>query len=506
MISGKYLDILNNPKTQNEILKDTLSKFSENIAIDYFNSKISYRELDSLSKSVSSQLEIKKGDVVIVSMQNIPQFIITELAIWRKGGIVLPINPSYSERELNFIIDDSGAKLMIRSCEAVNTKRIKTITTDPETFHEIPEDFKTKWKVSSCEEELEFKSSNGEESTLTPDDLALLIYTSGTTGKPKGVPITYSNIFASSMIYKEWFEFSEKDKVLGIAPFFHVTGQIFHITTSILSGSEIDISFRFDPLLALKDVEEKRTTVTMSVATAYRAMLNVYDNQDLSSMRLWSSGGMPMPRALELEWKDKIGQWIYMAWGLTETTSPATLWPYPYEGELPVDKETGVVSSGIPVYNTEIRIEDGEFLVRGPQVVSGYWKMEKFKDGWLPTGDVGKIIDDWVYVIDRKKDVIDASGFKIMPREVEEVIYMHPAVSEVAVVGLPDEYRGETIAAFIKLKSEYKASEKIKEEIISLCKNNLAPYKVPKIINFVDEVPKTPSGKIMRRAFRNENK
>jgi len=131
--------------------------------------------------------------------------------------------------------------------------------------------------------------------------------------------------------------------------------------------------------------------------------------------------------------------------------------------------------------------------------------MDKFKDGWLPTGDVGKIVDGWIYIIDRKKDIINASGFKIMPREVEEVIYMHPAVSEVAVVGLPDEYRGETVAAFIKLKNGYKASEKLREDIITFCKNNLAPYKVPKILNFVDEIPKTPSGKIMRRAFRNEN-
>ncbi|AWR96070.1 AMP-binding protein [Acidianus brierleyi] len=482
------------------------SNTSDTIALDYFGEKISFRKLNSMINSVSSQLNIQNGDIVIISMQNIPQFVISEFAVWKKGGIVLPINPSYSERELNFIIENSGAKLMIRSCEAISSKKIENITTNPESFHEIPNELKTKWKLIDCEEQLDFKSSSSEERLVYPDDLALLIYTSGTTGKPKGVPITHSNIFASSMIYKKWFNFSEKDKVLGIAPFFHVTGQIFHITTAILSGSEIDISYRFDPSLALRDVEEKKTTVTMSVATAYRAMLNVYDNEDLSSMRLWSSGGMPMPRALELEWKERIGQWIYMAWGLTETTSPATLWPYPYNGKLPVDKETGIVSSGIPVYNTEIKVaEDGEVLVRGPQVVSGYWKMDKFKDGWLPTGDVGKIVDGWIYIIDRKKDIIDASGFKIMPREVEEVIYMHPAVSEVAVVGLPDEYRGETVAAFIKLKNGYKASEELKEDIITFCKNNLAPYKVPKVLNFVDEIPKTPSGKIMRRVFRNEN-
>ncbi|BDC18833.1 AMP-dependent synthetase [Acidianus sp. HS-5] len=508
MIKGEELSEIYNPKTQPKILEESASKYGDNVAIDYFGNRITYNDLYLMVKGISSQLDIRKGDIVILSMQNIPQFIILEYAIWEKGGIVLPVNPSYSERELEFLIHDSGVHLMIASCEAkVDNSKIKVIRTSPYTFHEIPEELREKWKVNDCNEELNFKSlSRDLAEDLKPNDLALLVYTSGTTGKPKGVPITHVNIFASSIIYNKWFNFSERDKILGIAPFFHITGQIFHITTAVLSGSEIDISYRFNPSLALRDVEEKKTTVTMSVATAYRAMLNAYNNEDLSSMRLWSSGGMPMPRALELEWKEKIGQWIYMAWGLTETTSPATLWPYPYDGELPVDKETGIVSSGIPVYNTEIKVaEDGEILVRGPQVVSGYWKMDKFKDGWLPTGDIGKIVNGWVYIIDRKKDIIDASGFKIMPREVEEVIYEHPAVSEVAVVGLPDEYRGETVAAFIKLKDSYEPSEKLKEEIISLCRKNLAPYKVPRIVNFVNEIPKTPSGKIMRRAFRNEN-
>jgi long-chain acyl-CoA synthetase len=501
IVKGNELEAIKSPRPQSEILAPR-----DEIAIDYFGTKISYRELYSMVKSVSSQLEIKKGDVVILSMQNIPQFIITEYAIWKKGGIVLPVNPSYSERELEYLVKDSGAKLMIASCESNVPKGIKVIRTNPNTFHEIPSELREKWKISDCEEELDFKSlSSPEEVKVNPDDLALLVYTSGTTGVPKGVPITHSNIFASSVIYREWFKFTDKDKVLGIAPFFHITGQIFHITTAILSGSQIVTSFRFDPVIALSDVEEKKTTVTMAVATAYRAMLNAYSSEDLSSMRLWSSGGMAMPRALELEWRNKVGQWIYMAWGLTETTSPATLWPYPYIGELPVDPEYNIVSSGVPVYNTEIMLaEDGELLVRGPQVVKGYWKMPPFKDGWLPTGDIGKIINGWVYIIDRKKDIINASGFKVMPREVEEVIYMHPAVDEVAVVGLPDEYRGETVAAFVKVKEGYEENEKLKEEIISLCRRNLAPYKVPKIINFVKEIPKTPSGKIMRRAFRGE--
>ncbi|QXJ33908.1 class I adenylate-forming enzyme family protein [Saccharolobus shibatae] len=496
-------------KTQPDILEESVERYKDKIAISYFSKDITYNDLLRMVRSISSQLseKIGKGDVVILSTQNIPQFIIAEYAIWNLGGIVLPVNPSYSERELEFLIKDSGAKLMIASCEAVKPKSIEIITTNPDTFAEISSEYKEKWKINNdCEEMLNLKGNvRGVKRNVLPSDLALLVYTSGTTGLPKGVPITHSNIYASTWIYNKWFKYNDNDKVLGIAPFFHITGQIFHITTSIFSGSSISTFFRFDPDLALQNVENEKTTITMAVATTYRAMLNALNKHDLSSMRLWSSGGMAMPKALEEEWKAKVGDYIYMAWGLTETTSPATLWPYPYEGKLPVDPETDIVSSGIPVYETEIAIaEDGEVLVRGPQVVKGYWKMREFKDGWLPTGDIGKIVDGWVYIIDRKKDIINTSGFKVMPREVEEVIYKHYAVEEVAVVGLPDPYRGEAVVAFVKLKGNYRPSEELAKDIINYCRRNLAPYKVPREVRFVDEIPKTPSGKIMRRVFRDE--
>ena len=504
IIRGEKVDW--EPRTQVEVLRESVNRFKDRYVIDYLGSKITYEELDRMSNSVAFQLSeyVKKGDIVIVSMQNIPQFIIVEYAIWKLGGVVLPINPSYTERELKYIVRDSNAKLMIASCESNTIDEIKVIRTNPNTFHEVPQN----WKIQDCEEELEFKGtiSNEVVNKVEVNDLALLVYTSGTTGKPKGVPITHSNIYASSWIYKNWFKFNENDKILGMAPFFHITGQIFHITTPILSGSSIHISYRFDPQLSLIIAEESKTTLTMLVATAYRAMLNFLDKQDLTSMRVWSSGGMAMPKTLEEEWKSKVGNWIYMAWGLTETTSPATLWPYPYNGKLPVDNEYNIVSSGIPVYNTEIKLcEDGEILVRGPQVVKGYWKMGEFKDGWLQTGDIGKIVNGWVYIIDRKKDIINASGFKIMPREVEEVIYQHPAVEEVVVAGIPDEYRGENVIAYVKLRKGYEKSMELAKDIINHCRKLLAPYKVPREVKFVDEIPKTPSGKIMRRAFKGED-
>jgi len=257
----------------------------------------------------------------------------------------------------------------------------------------------------------------------------------------------------------------------------------------------------------------------MLAATAYISLLNnpLIHNTDMSSMRLWSSGGMPVARKLEESWKELTNSWIYVAWGLTETTSPATLWPYPYDGPLPLDKETGIVSSGIPVYDTSVKIESedgmelpegdaGEIAVKGPQVIPGYLNKPEetkktFREGWLYTGDIAKIKGGWVYIIDRKKDLINSSGFKIWPREVEEVLYLHPCVSEAAVVGVQDSYRGEAVKAFIKLKDECKGA--IGEKEIEMhCRRFLAPYKVPRHVEFLEEIPKTQSGKVLKRVLR----
>ncbi|WP_054837487.1 class I adenylate-forming enzyme family protein [Metallosphaera hakonensis] len=495
MVKGPFLQEIEFTRPQTQILD---SAPQDKMAINYLGTRITYERLKEMVSSVSSQLNISKGDVVVLSTQNIPQFLIAEYAIWMKGGVVLPVNPSYSERELELVARNSKAKLVIASCESSVPEGVPVIRTNPETFHDLSE-FREKWGIQDCNEELNLRSGKGELIHPLPEDLAVLMYTSGTTGTPKGVPITHANLFASSLIYVKWFKFQE-ERVLGIAPFFHITGQVFHVTASILSGSQIVATFRFDPNLALDTAEKERTTVTMSVATAYRAMLNSLSDQDLSSMRLWSSGGMPMPRVLEEEWRRRVGQWIYMAWGLTETTSPATLWPYPYSGELPVN-EMGVVSSGVPVYNTEIIVaEDGELKVRGPQVVKGYWGMVEFVEGWLPTGDLGEIRDGWVYVLDRKKDIIVTSGFKVMPREVEEVLHLHPAVEEAAVVGIEDQYRGERVVAFVKLRPGF--GEEIVKQLGEFCRARLAPYKVPREFRIVSEIPKTGSGKIVRRALK----
>ncbi|BBD73239.1 AMP-dependent synthetase [Sulfodiicoccus acidiphilus] len=457
-----------------------------------------------------------------VITQNVPQFVVLEYAVWKLGGVLVPLNPMYTPRELEYYFRDSDAKVVVATCESLSKAREAAkgrvvVQTSPDTFHPLPDQVREKWKVESCEEGLYLKGrSTFHVEVQDPEDVALLVYTSGTTGDPKGAVIKHKNLYASSWIYREWFKFTPQDKVLGAAPLFHVTGLVFHVATSVLSGASLRLFYRFDPDLALSTVEEEKTTATMAAATAFIAMVPKLRGRDLKSMRLWSSGGMAVPLSLEKQWREGTGSWIYVAWGLTETTSPATLWPYPYEGDVPLDPKTNVVSSGIPVYYTWVKLVDselvdgeevGEIAVKGPQVVDGYWNKPEanaktFRDGWLLTGDVAKLINGWVYIIDRKKDLINASGFKVYPREVEEVIYLHPAVEEVAVVGVPDPYRGETVKAFVKLKDGYSGNESLKRELELFCRERLAAYKVPREVEFVDEVPKTASGKILRRAFR----
>ncbi|MFI5420524.1 MAG: AMP-binding protein [Nitrososphaerales archaeon] len=521
---------------QFEIFRDSVANYSRNIVLEYFDRTISYLEMGSVVSSLALQLGkfVRKGDVIAVSLQNVPQFVLLEYAAWKLGCIFLPLNPMYTERELQFMINDAGVSLIVCLCETFDTvvgavknsgKNIPILRTNAHTFHRVPQDLSTKWKIVDGPEDLSLNDE--EDSAYTPSetsDPALLVYTSGTTGEPKGALITHGNIFASASIYRRWFQITPADKVLGVAPFFHITGLVFHIAAAILSGGSIFMEYRFDPELALRSSEAKKTTITMIAATGYSAMLSsgALQNRDLSTMRLWSSGGMPVPRYLEENWKQETGKWIYIAWGLTETTSPSTLWRYPHEGPLPLDHETNFVSSGVAVDFTELKIVDtddpekestglGEIAVKGPQVIQAYLNrpeatQKTIVKGWLLTGDIGKIVNGNLYVIDRKKDIINVSGFKVWPREVEDVLLGHPDVEEVAVVGIPDPYRGETVEAFIKLKNGLSPSHSLDESIMTLARRNLAAFKVPRKMEFVKEIPKTSSGKIMRRYFRDLKK
>jgi long-chain acyl-CoA synthetase len=313
------------------------------------------------------------------------------------------------------------------------------------------------------------------------------------------------------------------DVVLGVAPLFHVTGEVAHSAIAALAGIPLVLYYRFDPAETLRLIEQWKVTVTVASITVYIALMNHPDirKRDLSSFVKAYSGGAPVSEAVVNEFESLTGLYLYNVYGMTETNSPSHI--VPWKMRAPVDPESGALSVGLPVQNCTVKIMDledgskelspgevGEIVDAGPIVVPGYWQKPKetnhaIRDGWLYTGDVGKMDGEgWFYVVDRKKDMIVASGYKVWPRDVEDVIFQHPAVRETAVVGIPDPYRGETVKAFIALKEEYKDPIR-PEDIISFCKERMAAYKYPRQVEFVPEIPKTLTGKFLRRSLREKD-
>ncbi|MDQ3285927.1 MAG: AMP-binding protein, partial [Actinomycetota bacterium] len=331
------------------------------------------------------------------------------------------------------------------------------------------------------------------------------VYTSGTTGQPKGTMETHSNVAFNSEVYRTWMQIGDEDSVFGAAPLFHITGLVGHVGLVGLAGIPLVLSHRFDPEEALRLIEKWRPTMTIASITAFMAMMNTPDSEDsdLSSLVKCYSGGAPIPPSVAAQFEEKFGIYIHNAYGLTESNSPTHF--VPWGTHAPVDEESGALSVGVPVPNCEARLVDvedpseevpvgepGEFAAKGPMIFAGYWNKPEetegaFHDAYFLTGDVAVMDEDgWFYVVDRKKDMINVSGYKVWPREVEDTLYEHPQVMEAAAVGVPDEYRGETVRAFVALKEEGSVSE---EEVLEHCKQRMADYKYPGQIDFLEELP-----------------
>jgi long-chain acyl-CoA synthetase len=351
---------------------------------------------------------------------------------------------------------------------------------------------------------------------LSGEDVAFMVYTSGTTGAPKGAMNTHRNVVFATSVYERWIGLTGADTILGLAPLFHVTGLIGHVTLAMLTGSPLVLFYRFDAEEACRLTERHRATFTVSAVTAFVALLgsDAMGRFDLSSLTKLYTGGAPTPPGVLDEWYARTRSKIHPMYGLTEATSPTHMTPFGCRP--PIDPRMGVMSVGVPVFNTDVRVltdggreagprEVGELVIAGPQVVSAYWQKpaetaEALRDGELRTGDVG-FVDErgWFYLVDRAKDMIVASGFKVWPREVEEVLYLHPAVREAAVIGIPDPYRGETIKAVVSLRPGHHATV---DDIKAFARERMAAYKYPRIVEIVDDLPKTTSGKIMRRLLQ----
>jgi long-chain acyl-CoA synthetase len=511
-------------------------------AVYYFDHAITYGEIDRLSDSLAAafdDLGLRKGDRVVLDLQNVPQFLVATYAAWKIGAIAVPLNPMYKESELTYFCQDSGARIFLTLNEIAaaldlsflrETAIEKVITTSSLDLYPAAAGVPSmlngakKAAVPGTLQLLELLNSYEGKTVknpgLSPDDVAYLTYTSGTTGPPKGAMNTHGNVAFNARVYEVMQHIDENDVVLGVAPLFHVTGEVAHSAIAALAGIPVVLYYRFDPGETLRLIERWKVTMTVASITVYIALMNHPDikSRDLSSFTKAYSGGAPVSEAVVKQFQELTGLYLYNVYGMTETNSPSHI--VPWGKRAPVDPESGALSVGVPVQNCVMKIMDledgsqellpgevGEIVDFGPIVVPGYWQKPEetehaIRDGYLYTGDVGKMDEDgWFYVVDRKKDMIVASGYKVWPRDVEDVIYKHPAVRETAVVGVPDPYRGETVKAFVALKEGMESSV-TPEEIMSFCKSRMAAYKYPRQVEIVSEIPKTLTGKFLRRALR----
>jgi long-chain acyl-CoA synthetase len=524
-----------------EMLLATVESMPEQVAMYYFDRAISYSELDRTSSALAFALKqrgIRDGDCIALYLQNIPQFLIGLYGAWKVGAIVVPCNPMFKQHELEYHLNDSGAKALIcleSLFEAVvrdnidNTKVEFTITTceldyaDQDPVPVLLRASRKRWfgeTLDMLELLAQYDGMNVEFPSLMPQDIAFLTYTSGTTGRPKGAMNTHANVVFNATCYQQWMQLDSNDVVIGVAPFFHITGLIAHLAVATLAGMPIIIFYRFEPAEMLRLIEKWHGSFTVAAITVYIALLNHPDirTRNLASFRKAYSGGAPVSPSIVENFEKITGTYIHNIYGLTETTSPSHA--VPLGVRAPVDPVSGALSVGVPIPNTICRVIDvandqdlppgmiGELITTGPEVVAGYWEKPEetahaIREDYLFTGDVAKMDEEgWFYLVDRKKDMIIASGFKIWPREVEDVLYQHPAVREAGVVGAPDPYRGETVIAYVSLKSGFEGKV-TPQELIDFCKQRLANYKYPRQIEILEELPKTPSGKFLRRELRN---
>jgi long-chain acyl-CoA synthetase len=492
---------------------------------------LSATEVKELVDGLASGLArfgVAAGDRVALQLQNDPQFVVGLLAAWRLGAIAVPCSPMLRERELAAQLHDAGPVALIAldhlyqdvGGAVASGAGVRTvITTSRDELYERIGTTTTALTAPATRSLRHIATTSDRWAAgayPAPGDVAVLTYTSGTTGPAKGAMNTHANIAQASRIYRDCLEVGQDDVILGIAPLYHITGLTAHIGLSLATGAPLILAHRFDPAETCRMIERYRATVTVAAITAYVAIANheAARAHDLSSLRLAYSGGAPIAPATVHDIRARTGLRIRPVYGLTETTGPCHLCPR--ELDAPVHADNGAMAVGLPAPETEARIvsedgrslppgEVGEVAIRGDQVVGGYWRRPEetahaLPDGELLTGDVGLIDEDgWLYLVDRRKDLIIASGFKVWPREVEDVLYEHAAVREAAVVGAPDSYRGETVWAYVSLKAGCETSE---GELIAHCRDRLAAYKYPRVVRILAELPKTHSGKILRRDLR----
>lgn len=484
--------------------------------IYYRDEVFTLRQVDDQSNKLAAAFLLAgfgKGDRLAIYLQNTPHFLLGALAAWKLGGIVVTVNPMYRSRELREVLVDSAPRILL--CER-NADLLEVSKLAAEVGIA---------KVINCAAEPGGADSWSELLTsdalspglgVDPADIATLIYTSGTTGPLKAVASSHANLMQGVEVYRTWAALTPDDTVIAIAPLVHVTGIVGYLAPALSVPTPLILTYRFSPQAFAAAVQRHQATFTIGPTTAFIALTEAADVSPdaLRSLIKCYSGGAPIPAAVVERFGAKFGHVMLGVYGLTEATGPTHIVPRGHAA--PIDAATGTLSVGIPVSGMDCEIvgetgealsthEPGELLLRGSQIATSYWRRVAESDATftprgLRTGDICSMdIDGWFYVIDRIKDQINASGFKVWPREVEDTLYQHVAVAECAVIGIPDPYRGETVQAFVVVRAGQRTTP---QELETFCRERLAAYKVPRSVLFVDQLPKTASGKILRRELK----
>jgi long-chain acyl-CoA synthetase len=485
------------------ILTETAARHGDSTAFKLDDVELNYTLLDEASARFAALLKakgIEPGDRVGLMLPNVPYFPLVYYGSLRAGAIVVPMNVLLKEREVLFYLEDPGAKLLFAwhgFAEAAESGAsdagAECVLVKPGEFEQL---------VGSQEPDYSLADKRA-------DDTAVILYTSGTTGTPKGAQLTHANLRDNCTVSARALgHFSTEDVLLGALPLFHTFGQTCTMNCGVLSGACVTMLPRFEPEKALEIIERDRVTVFQGVPTMYNAMLHAdnADSIDASSLRVCNSGGAAIPVELIRAFEKKFDCAILEGYGLSET-SPVASFNHPGRPRKPG-------SIGTPIEGVEMQVWDddgnevpqgevGEIVIRGHNVMKGYWGRPDAtenaitNDGWFHTGDMARVDEDgYFFIVDRKKDMIIRGGYNVYPREIEEVLYEHPAVMEAAVVGVPDSALGEEVGAAVVL---CKGEQLDPAELRNYVKEQVAAYKYPRKIWFVDELPKGPTGKILKR-------
>jgi long-chain acyl-CoA synthetase len=491
------------PTTANlaQNLAATVARHGDRIGIKLDDLELSYRMLDEGAARVAGMLKSKgvgPGDRVGIMLPNVPYFPVAYYGALRIGATIVPMNVLLKGREVTFYLKDPAVKVLFAWHDFADAARTGAGEAGADLVLVKPGEF---------EQLLAGAAPVREVADRAGDDTAVILYTSGTTGTPKGAELTHENLRRNSEVSRGLFDLAEEDVVLGALPLFHSFGQTCAMNNCVGSGAMLTLVPRFDPAKALEIIARDKVTVFQGVPTMYAAMLQHpdADSADTSSLRVCVSGGAAMPGEIMRAFEEKFGCIILEGYGLSET-SPVASFNHP-------DRGRKVGSIGTPIEGVEMKVVDdegndvaqgdvGEIVIRGHNVMKGYWSRpdataDAIRAGWFYSGDMAKVDEDgFFFIVDRKKDMIIRGGYNVYPREIEEVLYEHPAVAEAAVVGVPHPELGEEVAAAVALKAGQEVSA---DDLQAFVKEQVAAYKYPRTIWFVDELPKGPTGKILKR-------